>query len=216
MPTLLFCAAVISSGRYLFGRHRFLLLYCSVLMVSLGMIGGYKTDKYAVYLFPFWSLIIAGSVAQLKAPAKPRWVVWAVCVSGIAFCGNGIYYTLRDAVEKESALSVNHEAGSLIPEGAWCVAPLDLVFDQILRVNIVADNLIVYEDPTSLNVEGLARFCDRKGVEYVVSKPEESIIHGIINGRPRAELDPYFSVVEHCDEYTVLRRAGTVRHEGNR
>ena len=183
----------------------FLRTYCLVVMVLFGMLVEDKTVKYSMCLAPFWALVITDAFPAIFARARGWKIIAAITAFG--FVAFSLYYQITDIFHKEEYVTLNRTIGSYLPEGSWCVAPLNFMFNEIEHHNIICNELVRLETQNQPAADNLAAFCDRKGAEYLVfNKYGERIddISDLKTNRPH--ILSLFDVVIENSDFAIFRR----------
>jgi hypothetical protein len=63
--SLFFLIGIIINFRFLYNNHQNLLLYTIILILTLNIAGGQIAERFLIYFFPFFSIIIAISIVRL-------------------------------------------------------------------------------------------------------------------------------------------------------
>jgi hypothetical protein len=175
-------------------------------MLFFGAIIEDKTAKYSVYLAPFWSIVIIDALAGTPIVLKSVWKI-AFGITASTFVLFSLYYQLNDSIHKEQYSNLNRTIGSFLPDGAWCAAPMNFIYDEIGRVNIISNYLVRYETHNTPSSDQLAAFCDRKQARYLVFNRYGERLDDISDFRTDRNhvLSLFDIVVEHSD-YIIFRR----------
>jgi hypothetical protein len=137
--------------------------------LSLAAISSSKAVKYGIPILPFAASEIW---LALEAGGRPAWRTAATRVLTAMLVCWGIAGAVRVTLEpREHPEIENAAAGSMIPDGAACVAPIGFVFDEIGRVTIHSLYLARMEGVGTLDSEGLATFARSRGAGYAVIDP---------------------------------------------
>lgn len=209
------------------GSFALLLLrrYTLLLVLVLGVFLQDKRDYMALYA-PFMALMIAEALWQFPAWGKrqptdepPRtsqgWRLvpaFAICA---VFVGYGLWFQVHDAFwRKEDVVRLNAAIQQHIPKGAWCLAPMNMMFEAIGQHHLVAFSAaadVWHGDRAYTSVQAAARFCDRFGVQYVVmnrfGEEREVLVDAEQQPLQRAEqAEPAFQTIAKTDEYWILKR----------
>ncbi len=187
--------------------RRFLRLYFAALIVVLGVMLEDKRDYFALYA-PFLALIIADAAPDVWSRGRVAKIVSGICA--IAFIGYGIYFQITDALHKENVSELNREITRSIPDGARCLAPLNLMYNEIGRLHFIAFNqafATMEGDRPTITAGSLKQFCDIRGIEYVIVNrfgEERDVIADAENHA--SELDSAFVTLQHTSDYWLLQR----------
>jgi 4-amino-4-deoxy-L-arabinose transferase-like glycosyltransferase len=192
-------------------EERLVRRYTALLIIVLGATLEDKRDYMALYA-PFMALTIAGGIRT----GGERWHTWragrriAASLVLIGFVGYGLYFQVRDAVwSKEDVVGLNAAIGAHLPEGAWCLAPMNMMFNQIGRVHLVSYSAVAdvwHGDRAITSVAAAVAACERLGLEYVVMNRFAEERERIADAAPRAsDLEAAFTTVVRTNEYWILQ-----------
>jgi uncharacterized membrane protein len=192
-------------------EERFLRTYTFLLILILGAMLEDKRDYMSLYA-PFMALTIASGIhAGLEQwSGLQLWKRVAVSLVIWIFVGYGLVFQVQDATwAKEDVASMNAAIGRYIPKGAWCLAPMNMMFNQIGRVHLVSYSAVAdvwNGDRATTSIEAASRACERLGIEYVVMNCFAEERECIVDAAKRASiLDSAFTTVAHTNEYWILR-----------
>lgn len=154
-------------------RIRFLAGYTVLLMVLLGALAVRKQTHYAVCLVALEMLVVVGIMQHLHTMGGWRRTV--LPVSAAAFGISGAWYDVRDfsAREKFSQEALNRTVAASIPDGAWCLVPMPLLFNEVTRLNLVstyAMSGLLGKEPDPALVRS---FLGSRRIEYVVAMKDD-------------------------------------------
>jgi hypothetical protein len=205
LPMMLFLCSLIVCWKDTRHGRKFLRAYCMLLMVLFGMLVEDKTVKYSTYLAPFWAIVIVDAASVLTAKRTIWKASFGILASG--FILFSLYYQTQDILNKEQYVPMNRTIGSYLPNGAWCVAPLNFMFNEIEQVNIVSNELVRLETSNQPTSDNLAAFCDRKHAPYLIFNKYGERIDDITDLKTdRSHVLTLFDIVVENDDFTVLRR----------
>jgi len=205
--------------------------YTLLLVLVLGVFLQDKRDYMALYA-PFMALMIAEAVwfvaawgnhgnsdndkdAASVTPKRRRWQAVSAYSVFAAFVVYGLWFQVHDAFwHKEDVVRLNAAIQQHIPEGAWCLVPMNMMFEAIGRYHLVAFSAaadVWHGDRAYTSVQAAARFCDRFGVRYVVmncfGEEREVLMDAEQQPLKRPEqAEPAFQTLVKTDEYWILQR----------
>ena len=210
LPMILFLVSLIANWKHADPTRKFLRTYCIVLMVLFGMLVEDKTVKYSTYLAPFWAIMIVDAIPALLGKRTPwKIVTGSITIGFVLF---SLYYQTNDILNKKRYVALNRAIGSYLPEGVWCVAPLNFMFNEIERVNIISNELVRLETNNQPTSDHLAAFCDRKGASYLVFNKYGERIDDISDlTTDRAHVLTLFDIVTENKDFMVFRRKSAAR-----
>jgi 4-amino-4-deoxy-L-arabinose transferase-like glycosyltransferase len=188
-------------------RRTFLRTYCAALVVVLGVMLEDKRDYFALYA-PFLALFIADAAPDIWSKGRITKILCGVCA--IVFVGYGVYFQATDALHKENVSELNREITRSIPDGARCLAPLNLMYDEIGRLHLIAFNqafATLEGDRPTITAGSLKHFCDIRAIEYVIMNrfgEERDVIADAETNA--AMLDSAFSTIRRTNDYWLLQR----------
>lgn len=181
--------------------------YTIVLTLISGAVMQDKVDRYGILVFPFFALVIAGFLRDIIAAGRIHRVL-RVAGAALAtiFVGYGLYYQMSTALaEKQHVARLNAAVARHIPEGSTVAAPMNFIFDEIDRYDIVAIKQAAIECGGELRVDCLVEYMRRRSAEYLVftryGAGEESL-RGVID---RAQLDRSLIPLARTSEIDVWR-----------
>lgn len=189
--------------------QRFMRRYMLALAILLAVVVQDNGVRYASVLFPFFAIEMALALRKLYHWRRQteRWLRHALLIAAVAFAGYGLFYQLRNTFsEKEDLTALTREIGNQIPDGTRCLAPMNLVFNEVGRLQILWINLpALLEQPPHL-VEVLA-FANARRIDYIVqnsySQPEERIAD---LDKRRDLLALEFETLVSTPKYAIFRR----------
>lgn len=188
-------------------RRTFLRTYCAALVVVLGVMLEDKRDYFALYA-PFLALLIADEAPDIWSKGRTAKILCCVCA--IAFVGYGLYFQVTDALHKENVSELNHEITRSIPDGARCLAPLNLMYNEIGRLHLVAFSqafATLEGDRPTITAGSLKHFCDIRAIDYVIvnrfGEERDVIADAETNA---AMLDSAFRTISRTSDYWLLQR----------
>ncbi len=188
--------------------HRsFLRMYCAALVVVLGVMLEDKRDYFALYA-PFLALLIADAAPDVWSKGRIAKIVCGVCA--VAFVGYGLYFQAADALQKENVSELNREITRSIPDGARCLAPLNLMYDEIGRLHFIAFNqafATLEGDRPTITAGSLKHFCDIRAIDYVIMNRFGEVRDVIADAETSAAmLDSAFLTIRRTNDYWLLQR----------
>ncbi|MDW8205098.1 MAG: glycosyltransferase family 39 protein [Cytophagales bacterium] len=199
------------------GKFRFLLTYAFWLVVLLGIL---MNDKgridYLTYHAPFFALVVATALYVYVGqglPAASKWHKYAAMLSLVMLMGNGVVYLITQTpyARPVNLAQMNAQIGRYLPKGAWCVVPMNFVYNQIGKQRLISLAYATYQYTGriggSSTLKSLADFCDRQQAFYVVLNkagvlPEEQIA----DYNDTTLRNQYFELLANTPDYKVLRR----------
>jgi len=136
-----FFLSLILKGKYLLQKHRDLLVYTIIVMISLALLSSDKVPRYLMYLFPFMALITAISFSEYKYSTNqyPKWLFVILLAIQVFF----VFQRSWEIFSRRRNLTAhNQHISSFIPAGANVLAPWPFVYNEISEYNI--DNYDTY------------------------------------------------------------------------
>jgi 4-amino-4-deoxy-L-arabinose transferase-like glycosyltransferase len=179
-PSTLFFGSLALGWRYASPRIRFLAGYTLVLMVALGAIAARKEVRYATYLSALEVLIIAGMLSHL--PAMSGWRRRALLSLAAIFVVSGLGFNTWDLRGKTRFAALHREVARQIPDGAWCLTPMPLLFNEVLRLNLVSTVALKVAVGPEQDAGAARSFLASRGIQYVVAMrgaPSDSLLHAM-------------------------------------
>lgn len=202
--------ALAISWRHGSHEQHFLRLYSLFLVLVLGAALEDKRD-YMVLYAPFMALVIVFAIESVLRSSAQRMPKIALAVAITAFAGYGLYFQVRDTfLTKEPIGELNHEIGAYLPDGARCVAPMNMMYNELPRLTMFAFSNAadrVDGDVATTTVQGITRFCDSHAVEYVITNRYGEPRECVFDAAERAsELASAFETIAYTSEYSILKR----------
>jgi hypothetical protein len=149
--------------------------YVLFLMVALGALATRKEVRYAAYFAPFEALIIVGLWPHLSAMSRRR--KQALLALAAMFVLSGAWFNGEELEGKTNYAAVSAAAAQRIPDGAWCLAPMPLLFNQVPRLNLVSTLALFATDSTQAR-----SFLASRDIKYVVAidgEPSDGILQSM-------------------------------------
>jgi hypothetical protein len=221
--TLLFLSSLVYGWKLLLKENKILLAYSLLLILFMGLLVNDKTIKPSVLLYPYWVLIIVKVLTGLKKEKlksgedslihsqwmisiKQKIISYIIPIILFSFTIYGIYFQVKDVLIKEDSKSLNAEIGNYIPEGSWCVAPMNIIFNEIHRLNIVSIYQVRWQYK-QITAENLDKFCDSLKIEYAVfNKYGERIDDVVEFPFDIPKIQEYFYIIAQTKDYLILKR----------
>lgn len=206
MVSVFSLALLVATWRNPSHLRRFLRWYCAALFVVLGVMLEDKRDYFALYA-PFLALLIADAAPDVWSKGRIAKIVCGIC--SVAFIGYGIYFQITDALHKENVSELNRDITQSIPDGARCLAPLNLMYNEIGRLHLIAFNqafATMEGDRPTITAGSLKQFCDIRAIEYVIVNrfgEERDVIADA--EKHAAELDSAFITLQRTSDYWLLQ-----------
>jgi hypothetical protein len=176
-PSALFFLSLLLGWRYASPRIRFMSGYTLLLMVALGAITSRKQVHYATYLAGFEVLVIVGILSHLPELDRRRRVV--LLAFAAAFVVTGVCYDALDLKGKTRFEALHQVVARQIPDGAWCLTPMPLLFNEVTRLNLIATVSLKRSVSAASKPEEVRAFLAARQVEYVISmdgEPADSLL----------------------------------------
>lgn len=172
--SLLFFGAFVYQWIRMKANRRSILTYTLTAIVALGMIGQAKTTPYAIALFPFFAMVIAGTTVHWLRTF--RQTARVVSVAGIVLWGMFLVHSLAadlsTAMTKHDSPQANREITSGLAEHSLVLGPLNLVFNEIdhFQLRGLAAAKVIWERDhgTPMPVDELLNYADSLGIRSVV------------------------------------------------
>lgn len=176
-PSVLFFGSLALGWRYASPRLRFLAGYTLLLMVLLGAIASRKQVHYATYFSALEALIIAGMLSHL--PATSGWRRHALLAFAALFVASGLGFNAWDLKGKTRFAELHREVARQIPDGAWCLTSMPLLFNEVTRLNLVSTVALNVSVGTEPDAGAVRSFLASRGIQYVVAmrEPSDSLLH---------------------------------------
>jgi hypothetical protein len=169
---LLFIMSAVATWRAADRRSRLFLEYTLALVVLLGMASGDKlVTRYAIPLFPFFAIAIAGAAATLPGLLRRSRVYrWSFAAMMALFAGYGLWYQVREILgPTEDAAARNAKIALFLPPGARVAGPMNMIFNQIEGMHINGLYLAAKQHDGALTPERAVAFANAHGDEYIVT-----------------------------------------------
>ncbi len=200
-------ALVASTWRNPSSPRQFLRWYFAALFLVLGVMLEDKRDYFALYA-PWLALIIADALPDIFFQRRFVKIICACCA--IVFIGYGLYFQGKDATYKESVSALNREITRTIPDGARCLAPLNVMYEEIGRLHCIAFSqafATMDGDRPTITLGSLKHFCDIRKIEYVIMNRFGEERDVIADAETQAiALDSAFTTLRRTPDYWLLQR----------
>ncbi|MEM9857499.1 MAG: glycosyltransferase family 39 protein [Bacteroidota bacterium] len=137
----IFFLAIIMKGKTLWNKHRQLMVYVGLLVLSLAIIGSHKAARYLMLILPFMAIISALSLKYIcqEKKWKPMTMIILLVLQFLAF--GFTTYKVFDRniphVEKHADILSN------LPQGTTVIGPWELIYNEIDNYRIF--NFKTYE-----------------------------------------------------------------------
>lgn len=218
-PMVIFPSIAFFISAFLLWRannFRFLLNYSLWLVVLLGILMNDKSRiDYLTYHAPFFALVVATAFyvyAGKLISFVTTWQKQAAVFSLVVLLSNGVIYLVGQTPYQPSInlAQMNADIARYLPEGSWCVVPMNFVYNQIGKQRLISLAYATYQYTGriggSSTLQSLADFCHRQQAWYVVLNkagvlPEEQIA----DYENAALRNDYFEVLADTPDYKVLK-----------
>jgi MFS family permease len=187
--------------------RRFLRLYIGTLFFVLGVMLEDKRDYFALYA-PFLALLITDAAPDIL---RQRLRTQILCgVPAMVFIGYGLFFQVNDALHKEHVAELNREITRSIPDGARCLAPMNVMYNELGRLHLIAFSQAFASmegDRPTITAGSLKHFCDIRGIEYVIVNRFGEERDVIVDAKNNAvQMEAAFTTITQTPDYTLLRR----------
>lgn len=199
-PSTLFFVCLGLGWRLASPRIRFLAGYTLLLMAALGALAIRKEIHYATCLAPLELLVIVGIMMHLDQ--LDRWRRQVLLAFAVMFAMSGAWFDGRDLKGKVAFEELHRVVASPIPDGAWCLAPMPLLFNEVTRLHLVATFALPAALGPDPSPDSVRAFITSRRIQYVVSmldNPGESLL------RKMEPLEPVSSGVMEGTDYRVFK-----------
>lgn len=214
LATTAYALSLIATMRTRDRRAARLHIYTLLSIVAVGALIQDKIPRYAILLFPFFALAIAGALGMISTrqasgsvESTGRMAVsarLALATSFLFLLSYGLYHQATCAFgHKSNILSVNNQVGRMIPSGATVVAPMNLVFDEIDRYRLRAIFLAKQECGERLTATCLVAFARSHGADYIVGNRDADVEERMPRESEMAGLRDSFRLLARTDDYEV-------------
>jgi hypothetical protein len=165
-PSVLFFLCVLLGWRRASPALRFTAGYTLLLMVALGALASRKMVHYAAGLAPLWALVIVAVLAQV--PQMERRAQRVLQAAAAAMLVSGMWFAVM-ALKGKTRFEAFHAAVTRdIPDGARCLTPMRLLFNQVERLDLVATTALRATAGPAYRAAEVRGFIASRQVEYVI------------------------------------------------
>lgn len=204
---LFFFHLVVNRTRLFYRENRFLTVYTLLVMVFMGLVVEDKTIKYATYVAPFWAVIIARSILNVK-PEK-RVLFSGSMVILLVFFITGLYWQASSIFQKEDYPPLNKAIAQEIPMNSTCVAPMNFIFNEMSDYKILSIYLVGYEHfGDVIDLKSLSDFCRQNHCQYAVFNKYGDTWDYLQDYRNTIGLMSNFEIVDANRDFCILKCRG--------
>jgi hypothetical protein len=209
ITSLIFLFALLTDFRNLLKEHRTLLFYLLVLTLSLNLFGSHIAERYLIYSFPYFAIIVSVSLIRLSGEKRQILKTLFLLLFMIQLIAAGkmfaeIFHKNGDFVE------YNHQLLEKIPErDALTLVPYEFIFNEIGNRNIASYKGFEYYQVMNgpFTQQSFFERANKLNIKYIVISKEvisqedktfPSFAKGII------QMNPYYTVYYKNAEATIL------------
>ncbi len=196
-PSALFFLSLGLGWRLASPRVRFLAGYTLLLMVALGAIAVPKQARYATCLAPLETLVVVGIMSRLGG--LDRWRRQALLAVAVMFAASGAWSDGRDLGGKTRLEPLHRIVAGTIPDGAWCLTPMPLLFNEVARLNLVSTVALRSSVGTEPGGGAVRSFVASRRIQYVVA------MHGEPSDTQLQAMEPLELTSEGMTDGTAYR-----------
>lgn len=210
LVTILFLLSVILNVEGGRRNDKSFYIYALLLVLFLGALAQDKVvTRYAIPLLPFFCMEIAlAARAELTKQKRPAYLRIPFLITLCLFVGYGIYYQVNDAFyTRGDVAGLNSRIGAHLTDGERVVGPMNLIFNQIERVDIIGLYLANKEEKNYLTLRRVLDFASRHNAGVIVFNRYATDEEQIVDLDSAVSVGTGFEVLHHDSDYTVLRLA---------
>jgi hypothetical protein len=168
--SILFFLSVLMAFKYLKETHRPLLIYTTMLILLLNLLGSQIAERYLLYYFPMMALLIALSVLYFL---KQRQFIRLTVISFVLLVQLGLTAKHWVSIMSENSdfVTVNNELRNAIPaESEIILAPYTFIYNEI------SDKILTYHTLEYFEVRQKKQFTGAEASAYCVNLGIDHII----------------------------------------
>ncbi len=208
--SVLFLLSLITRLKYLWKNHSLIVLYLTINIVALALLGSHKASRYLVYHLPFMAVIISLALTSINKGKNllVKYVFSAAILLELSF----FFFQAYDTFEKKRNHSLIHrELSEHIEKNSSVIAPWNFIYNEI-------DNYDIYNFKT---YEYLQEQRDEPftALEILEDLNERQVDYLILNRIMKEERrnwfkgwdipqNTFFKEVFRTNEYLILKRNG--------
>lgn len=211
--SILFLLSVLLFFKQLIQQHKSLLQYVLVLILSLNIFGCQIAERYLIYFFPYFCMIIACAISFAKTENKYAFKLIFIGVFALQLFFTGKMFAEIYPKNADYA-TIHHEVMNHITDtNALTLVPNEYVFNEIENRNLVVYKAFEYYQKANGKFTQLTFFkraADLQ-IQYIVigkrilTNDDETF--PFFTNHP-IEQNPYYSVTYRDDETIILRFIG--------
>lgn len=205
---ILFLLSLALNLKRRYRERRLFYEYTILLVLLLGAIASDKlVTRYAIPLFPFFAIEIADALRSIfPRRSASNLIRVPLFLMAAILLGYGLYFQAATAFDsRENAVALNERIGAVMPDGACCLGPMNLIFNQIERCRIVGLYMAGKEHADHLTLADATRYANSRGARYIVVNrlgTNEEVIEDLEQEKYRS--DDSLSIIAETDEYLVM------------
>jgi hypothetical protein len=209
-----FLLCFFSNLKFLFRQHRLLFIYTIVLILALNIAGGQIAERFLIYFFPFFALIIALSVVRLMNDKKIALKIFLILlfVLQLGFTSKMFSFIIRS----RNDFRTNHsEIFSKISEKkALVLVPYELVYNGLETYNLASFKGFEYFEALKKHHLTQTEFFSRADslkIKYIVFPSDKGRFHYFtipcFNNK-EIEKNPYYSKY-YCGQQAIILKSNS-------
>ena len=209
----LFLISLIGRFKFLYTKHKPLLVYTLLLMFLTGLITSSHEARYLVYLMPFMILISALVIVSIKK--HQTWSMKSILQALILIIFVGQFFLAGWAYKEIFRLNYDHSEKhsqilSKVDEGANILGPWELIYNEIDRYNIHSFKTYEYiedQQNTVLSQLDILRMADERfGMDYIILDQKRKKAKDSWFGGWEITENPYYKSIYTNTDYLILKR----------
>jgi hypothetical protein len=207
-----FLLCFFSNLKFLFRQHRLLFIYIIVLILALNIAGGQIAERFLIYFFPFFALIIAISIVRLMNYKKIvlKTLLIIVFILQLGFTGkmfSFIYCSRND-------FSSNHNAifSRISDKKALILTPYEFIYNGLDTHNLASFKGFEYFESLKKHHLTQTEFFNRADslkIKYIVFPKDIGRFHYFTIpcfNTMKIEKNPYYSEY-YSDQHAIILKS---------